>query len=55
MAGGQYGHPDQSTIDNLLDIGAKIYGTDVCGTVVITTDGQEEIIQTETGDCVRVP
>jgi beta-lactamase superfamily II metal-dependent hydrolase len=37
--GNSYGHPHQETIDNLCDIGAQIYGTDVHGTIVVTTDG----------------
>ncbi len=38
-AGNSYGHPHPETIAALNAIGAKIYGTDVNGTVVITTDG----------------
>jgi len=41
MAGqdNSYGHPHQETIANLCEIGAEIYGTDIHGTIVITTDG----------------
>jgi len=38
--GNSYGHPHQETIANLCEIGAEIYGTDVHGTIVITTDGK---------------
>jgi competence protein ComEC len=35
-----YGHPHQVTIDALNQVGAVIYGTDMLGTIVITTNGQ---------------
>jgi competence protein ComEC len=34
-----YGHPHPATITNLQAVGATIYGTDVNGTVFVTTDG----------------
>ena len=37
--GNSYGHPHQETITNLCEIDAQIYGTDIHGTIVITTDG----------------
>jgi competence protein ComEC len=37
--GNSYGHPHQETIDALKTIGADIYGTDVNGTITVTTDG----------------
>ncbi len=39
-----YGHPHPETIQALEDIGAEIYGTDVCGTITVTTDGSEYTI-----------
>lgn len=45
--GNTYGHPHQQTIDALKNVGAKIYGTDVNGTIVITTDGATCSVQTE--------
>ncbi len=38
--GNSYGHPHQETISALTQVGAKIYGTDVNGTIVVTSDGQ---------------
>jgi len=37
--GNSYGHPHEETIINLCEIGAEIYGTDIHGTIIITTDG----------------
>ena len=45
--GNVYGHPHQETIHALTNKGAKIYGTDVYGTIVITTDGQRYEVQPE--------
>jgi beta-lactamase superfamily II metal-dependent hydrolase len=38
--GNSYGHPHQETITNLCEVGAEIYGTDIHGTIIITTDGE---------------
>ena len=37
--GNQYGHPHAETITALQNIGAQIYGTDSCGTVIVSTEG----------------
>ncbi len=37
--GNSYGHPHAETIAALEDVGAKIYGTDKNGTVIVTSDG----------------
>jgi beta-lactamase superfamily II metal-dependent hydrolase len=37
--GNSYGHPHAETISALQAIGASIYGTNVHGTIVVTTDG----------------
>jgi len=38
--GNSYGHPHQETIAALNEIHALIYGTDMHGTIMITTDGE---------------
>jgi len=49
MAGvdNSYGHPHAETIIALNAIGAKIYGTDVNGTIIVTTDGETYLVNTE--------
>lgn len=46
--GNSYGHPHQEVLDRLNSIDAKIYGTDVHGNIIVTTDGNEVEISTET-------
>ncbi|MFC1987182.1 lamin tail domain-containing protein [Chloroflexota bacterium] len=38
--GNSYGHPHQETLITLEGIGSEIYGTDVHGTIIVTTNGQ---------------
>jgi competence protein ComEC len=45
--GNSYGHPHQETLITLDNIGAEIYGTDVHGTIIITTNGQTYDLQLE--------
>lgn len=42
-----YGYPHERTISALENIGADIYGTDVDGTIIVTTDGKSYEVQTE--------
>ena len=37
----RYGHPHQETLISLKEIGARVYRTDVNGTVIISTDGEK--------------
>lgn len=37
--GNSYGHPHIETIEALTKIGATIFGTDISGTIAVTTDG----------------
>ncbi len=45
--GNSYGHPHQETLVALDNIGSKVYGTDVHGDIVITTDGKVYSLQLE--------
>jgi len=45
--GNRYGHPHEETIQALLAVGAEIYGTDVHGTIVVSTDGEKYELQLE--------
>ena len=47
LAGGDYGHPHDETIIALTAVAADIYGTDIHGTIVITTDGIDYEMQLE--------
>ncbi|MFC2062331.1 ComEC/Rec2 family competence protein [Chloroflexota bacterium] len=42
-----YGHPHAETITTLDAIGAKIYGTDINGTIIIMTDSLTYSVSTE--------
>lgn len=46
-AGNSYGHPHDETVTALSDISAEIYGTEVYGNIMITTDGETFTIITE--------
>lgn len=45
--GNDYGHPHGKVLKYLEDTGAKIYRTDLCGSVVMTTDGKTVKITAE--------
>lgn len=44
-----YGLPKQETLDKLSAVNSKIYRTDVTGTIIVKSDGQNIIIETEKG------
>jgi competence protein ComEC len=46
-AGNAYGHPHDEVVRRLVDAGVTTYGTDVHGTVTLTTDGTDSEIRTE--------
>ena len=50
--GNRYGHPCADTLSRLSACGAEVYGTDVNGTVVITTDGTTYEVSFEEGSAV---
>jgi len=37
-----YGHPHQETLDTLAQLGAKIFRTDLLGTIIMKSDGKKE-------------
>ena len=45
--GNRYGHPHEESITVLNAVGAKIYGTDIHGDIVVTTDGETYTLQLE--------
>jgi len=45
--GNRYGHPHAETISALQEIGARIYGTDVNGTISVTSDATTYEVKTE--------
>lgn len=45
--GNRYDHPHEETLTALSEVGAEIYGTDIHGTIVITTDGETYALQLE--------
>jgi len=52
--GNDYGFPKPVTLANLAAVGAQIYGTDVNGTISVTTDGQIYRVDIEKGT-TRMP
>lgn len=38
----KYGHPHQDTLDTLTSFGAKIFRTDLLGTIIMKSDGEKE-------------
>jgi len=45
--GNRYGHPHQETVNTLNGAGVKIYGTDINGAIIVTTDGEVFSVKTE--------
>jgi competence protein ComEC len=46
-AGNSYGHPSAETLTRLQAVGAKVYRTDMAGTVMVTTDGNTYTVATD--------
>ncbi len=53
--GNSYGHPHVETINALNQIEASVYGTDVYGTIIVITDGDEYEVKLEKGTSPRAP
>lgn len=47
--GNSYGHPSEETIGRLMNAGVIVFGTDVNGTVTVTTDGKITKVTAEKG------
>ncbi len=48
-AGNPYGHPHPDTLARLAQLNIKVYGTDIYGTIVVSTDGQNYKLRTMKG------
>lgn len=46
-ANNSYGHPHREVVSLIQDLGIKLYGTDVHGTIIVTTDGSDYDILTK--------
>jgi len=44
-AGNDYGHPHDETLENLAEVGAQIYGTNINGTIIVSSDGTSYTVQ----------
>lgn len=53
--GNQYGHPHDEVLARLFALEVDIYGTDVHGTVMVTTDGQTYTVSTERSAAISEP
>lgn len=42
-----YGHPSETTLDRLSDVGATIYRTDINGTIICYSDGNSLTFELE--------
>jgi competence protein ComEC len=52
-AGNSYGHPHAEVVDRVEAAGIDLYGTDVHGTIVVTTDGERIRVDTEAAGTVQ--
>lgn len=43
----KYGHPHREVVSYITNAGIDLYGTDVHGTIIVTTDGKEYAVKTE--------
>lgn len=45
--GNKYGHPNEEVLSRLADAEATVYRTDLCGTIIVESDGSSVTFQTE--------
>jgi competence protein ComEC len=45
--GNSYGHPHHEVVNRINDMGIALYGTDVHGTIIVTTDGDTYDVTTQ--------
>jgi len=45
--GNLYGYPTKRTLDALQAVGSRVYRTDTCGDIIITTDGRNYSLSSE--------
>jgi competence protein ComEC len=48
-----YGHPDQKVIERLFERGIMVFGTDINGSIIVTTDGNMFNIKVSNEDSVK--
>lgn len=53
-AGNSYGHPTQSVVSNLQSVGAKVYRTDLLGTIIVSSDGNSINVNKNPGEALAV-
>jgi competence protein ComEC len=51
-AGNSYGHPNQSVVSNLQSVGAKVYRTDLLGTIIVSSDGNSISVNKNPGEAL---
>lgn len=53
-ASNSYGHPTQTTLGNLESTGAKVYRTDLLGTILVTSDGNSITVDNNPNEALAV-
>lgn len=46
-SGNSYNHPDEAVVSNIKNSGIELYGTDVNGNIILTSDGETFEVKTE--------
>ena len=53
--GNSYGHPHEEVVKRIVDSGIDLYGTNVHGTIIVTTDGNTYNVVTEQDGTISPP